>query len=401
MAQHHDLHQEVTDRILTALERGTAPWQRPWKEGEGFDLPVNAVTGRPYHGINTLLLMGEGDPRWCTYKQAQEQGWQVREGEVGTQIGFYKMAEVTDKEKLNPDTGEPEKRTFPLLRSYVVFNAQQIEGIPPLDRDALRPPGWDPQAAAEAIMARSGAQIRHGGNDAFYLPKHDVIQLPEQGQFPTAGDYYGTALHELGHWTGHESRLDRKFGLFGSEQYAKEELRAEIASAMLSAELGVPHNPETHASYLGSWIEALRNDKREIFRAAADAQKITDFLMGREITRDQQAEREYTHAHSAAVDHSLRDFVPGEDNGELKTLAYRAGAVSSQQAREQDGDRYSGRILAASPNFVAQDAGKGVITCHRKDHLEHVPRVGKVVTIHYGAGRGTVEERNRAPELQR
>jgi len=402
MAEHRDIHQQVTERILDALKRGAAPWQRPWQDGAGFDLPVNAVTGRPYHGINTLLLWGEGDPRWCTYKQAQEQGWQVREGKTGTQICFYKPVEVADKEKINPDTGEPEKRTIPMLRAYTVFNAQQIEGIPPLDREALRPPGWDPHAAAEGVIARSGADIRHGGNAAFYVPKEDTIHLPELAQFPSAGDYYGTALHELGHWTGHESRLDRRFGRFGDETYAKEELRAEIASAMLSAELGVPHDPETHASYVGSWIETLRNDKREIFRAAADAQKIADFLMGREIAREQHAEHELERS-SAAVDRAGGHAgVQGEAmNTELKALAEQTGAGTSQLARGQDGDRYSGRILAASTHFIAQDVGKDLVTYHRKDHLAHVPGVGKVVTIHYGAGRGLVEERGRTPSLQR
>src|SRR3569832_2375943 len=118
MAEHRDIHQQVTERILDALKRGAAPWQRPWQDGAGFALPVNAVTDHPYHGINTLLLWGEGDPRWCTNKQTQEQGWQVREGKTGTQICFYKPVEDTNKEKNKPKTNKPKKHTNPKLRAY-------------------------------------------------------------------------------------------------------------------------------------------------------------------------------------------------------------------------------------------------------------------------------------------
>jgi putative DNA primase/helicase len=295
-------HEQVAENLIEQLKQGTAPWQKPWEPGEPSSfIPINPTTGKRYKGINAIHLMaqGRGDQRWMTYKQAAALGAQVRKGEKGTPIQYWKFTEEqtkTDeygKPVLDRD-GKAVKEEIKLERPRVfyatVFNAQQIDGLPPMQR---KEQAWDAIDRAEQILKSSGALIHHGEHDrAFYRPANDSIHLPDRGQFPTAAAYYATALHELGHWTGHPSRLDRDLiHPFGSEQYAKEELRAEIASMVLGDELGIGHDPSQHASYVGSWIKVLKNDPLEIFRAAADAEKIQAYVLALEqqlqVTADQ------------------------------------------------------------------------------------------------------------------
>ncbi|MCF3262337.1 zincin-like metallopeptidase domain-containing protein [Escherichia coli] len=283
--------EEVAARIIEQLEQGTAPWQKPWQPGE-LRLPYNPTTGKEYRGMNSLWLhmQGHSDPRWMTYNQAAAEGAQVRKGSKGTHIVYWKFSEerkATDEQGrpvIDPDTGKQKTVTVQLERPRsfmaVVFNGSQIDGLPPLE---ARPTGPEPErhARAEAILANSGAVIRHEpGDRAFYRPSTDSITLPERNQFPTADNYYATALHELGHWTGHPSRLDRDLAHpFGSEGYAREELRAEIASLMLGERLEIGHDPGQHAAYVGSWVKALKEDPKEIFRAASDAERISAYVM--------------------------------------------------------------------------------------------------------------------------
>ena len=295
---HPDLYQEVTDRIVAMIEAGAAPWRKPWTTPRlpGVPaLPVNAATGQPYHGINVLLLlplsMLFGDPRWCSYRQAEARGWQVRQGERGTPICFYKLLEVgsEDRDDLGALVGEGDEavRTVPLLRRSTVFHASQIEGLPTLEEaygagEPSLEAAWDAEARLEALLARSGAAIEHRGARAYYQPSEDRIVLPPRGRFPSAAAYYGTAFHELGHWTGHERRLNRPFSFDRSApDYAREELRAELASAFLNAELGCQHDLDEHAAYLAMYLELLRQDRKEIFRAAKDAQAIADLILDR------------------------------------------------------------------------------------------------------------------------
>ncbi|KAI5912224.1 zincin-like metallopeptidase domain-containing protein [Thauera sp. 2A1] len=294
-------HETVAERLIAQLEAGTAPWQRPWAPGEpGAVLPLNPTTGKRYKGINAIHLMSQGraDNRWMTYRQAAAVGAQVRKGEKGTPVQYWQFSEeqVRRDEAGRPvldGDGEPVKQTVQLERPRVffatVFNAEQIDGLPPLAHTA---PAWDALERAEHILAASGAVIRHGEqNRAFYRPATDTIHLPERSQFPGADTYYATALHELGHWTGHASRLARDLAHpFGSEGYAKEELRAEIASMILGDELGIGHDPGQHAAYVGSWIKALRDDPLEIFRAAAEAEKIKDYVLAFEQQQQVQVQ---------------------------------------------------------------------------------------------------------------
>ncbi len=296
--------EEVAARIIEQLEQGTAPWQKPWQPGE-LRLPYNPTTGKEYRGMNSLWLhmQGHSDPRWMTYNQAAAEGAQVRKGSKGTHIVYWKFSEerkATDEQGrpvIDPDTGKQKTVTVQLERPRsfmaVVFNGSQIDGLPPLE---ARPTGPEPErhARAEAILANSGAVIRHEpGDRAFYRPSTDSITLPERNQFPTADNYYATALHELGHWTGHPSRLDRDLAHpFGSEGYAREELRAEIASLMLGERLEIGHDPGQHAAYVGSWVKALKEDPKEIFRAASDAERISGFVMDFEQEQTQLVERQ-------------------------------------------------------------------------------------------------------------
>lgn len=280
-----DLYETVTRQIIAALEAGTPPWQCPWR-GAGVDArPANATSGRMYRGVNVLLLNlralvdGFQHSRWLTFQQALAVGGHVRKGERGTQIVFFKMHEF-DKAAHPDSDGSADRRVVPLLRAFTVFNVDQIDGLPEgLVPAPLEPGSWEPLDAADHILARSGAQIRHGGSKAFYAPDPDLIQLPPQSAFDCAGDYYATALHELTHWTGHPSRCNRVLGRrHGIDAYAFEELVAEMGSAFLTDYCGLVGRIQ-HASYIASWLEALRNDKRLIFTAASQAQRAADFLL--------------------------------------------------------------------------------------------------------------------------
>ena len=299
-----DYARTVADALVAQLREGTAPWQKPWRPGTDF-LPYNPTTGDRYHGMNAMWLLvvgsarGYDDTRWMTYRQAQAEDAQVRKGEKGTVIQFWKWcgeepARDGDGRPVVDEAGRTTKQLVeyarPRVFSAVVFNATQIDGLPAaVDRAAG--PEWQRHARAEAVLANSGAALRHqAGDRAYYDPRADQITLPERAQFATADGYYRVALHELGHWTGHPSRLDRDLAHpFGSVGYAREELRAEIASLMVGAELGTGHDPGQHAAYVGNWIQALQDDQREVFRAAADAEKIAVMVRGFEQAREHAA----------------------------------------------------------------------------------------------------------------
>jgi antirestriction protein ArdC len=284
-----DHYQEVTDRIIAALEAGTPPWRRPWNPDKtgGPAMPRNAATGQRYRGINVLTLgmsalaFESGDPRWATYKQAEDRGWQVRKGERGTIGYFFKRLELRDD--TTPGDGEDAVRRIPLLRAFTLFHASQIEDIPPYVPPAIAEAPWRAPEAAEIILANSGAVVRFGGDKAFYSPTTDHIQMPPQAAFTTAQGFCGTLLHELGHHSGHPSRLNRDLSnRFGSHDYAREEMKVEISQMMVCTELGITvsdYDFANNAAYVASWLEKLRSDRKEIFRAAADAQRIADYLL--------------------------------------------------------------------------------------------------------------------------
>lgn len=290
-------HEEFADKIIEDLRRGVAPWQKPWQPGEVL-APMNPVSGTVYSGINRVMLSRYGfdDPRWMTLRQANTLDCRVRKGEKAETIVYWQF---TKEEPAKDDDGKPVlddesnqvmqkvELTRPIIRFSSVFHVSQLAGeIPPLDKSSLVP-SWDPNEKAEAILQNSGAVIKHNQrNRAFYSLSTDEICLPPKDHFMGQDTYYATALHEIGHWTGHVSRLAREFGPFGSEVYAREELRAEIASWMLGQDLGIGHDPGQHLAYVGSWIKALEKDPFEIVRACRDAEKIKHYV----ITMEQKQE---------------------------------------------------------------------------------------------------------------
>ena len=285
----HD--KEVADAIIAALEQGTAPWQKPWAPGKpqaGGGLPYNPNSGNEYRGGNVVFLMarqaqmGSTDSRWMTYKQAAALGAQVRKGEKSTPVQYWKKSVRKGK---GDDAGDGDDapdnkggRTSLTVFHARVFNASQIDGLPP-PPPVPEIPERVRHAAVEAVMDRLGVPIDHGGNQAFYTPSNDRIRMPEQHQFTDPSRYFSTLLHEGGHATGHPSRLNRDLsGGFGSQSYAREELRAEIFSLMASQKLQLGHDPGQHHAYVANWIQLLKDDPREVYRAASDAQKMVDFL---------------------------------------------------------------------------------------------------------------------------
>ena len=297
-----DLYQEVTDKIVAAIESGTAPWQKPWTELAELGLPMNGVSERHYRGINTLLLFmssqerGYGaDNRWFTYKQATELGAQVRKGEKSTPVYFFKMLQSSERDSDSAEASTRNANDTPrmvkFLKEFHVFNASQIDGLAPLEKPERN---WTPIEAVNEVVARLKPDIRYGGNRAFYAPgtERDFIQMPYEGVFQgpsAAADFSATLLHEISHWAGASTRLNRQFGIWGSEDYDREEIRADLASSFLCAELGVPTNLDTNAAYIGSFVKRLKSDKFEIFRAMKDAGKIADFVTGR-LVLDEVAE---------------------------------------------------------------------------------------------------------------
>lgn len=297
------LHVEVAEKLIEALKAGTAPWQKPWnnKGLPAFQLPYNAVTGNRYQGINTLSLIMSGwnDPRWMTFKQADDNGWQIKRGSKNTSIQYIKLYEQRTKRDEQGNVVKDEKRNpvkitvklnRPIITSASVFNAEQVNGIPELVGPDISTLGWQPLERAELLIKNSGADIQHiAGNRAFYSPFKDSITLPLKQQFDEQGKYYATALHELGHWTGHESRLDRSLlNRFGTKDYAREELRAEIASLLIGDELRIGHDPSQHTAYVESWISILTDHPFEIHSAAADAEKIYTYLLDLERKRNME-----------------------------------------------------------------------------------------------------------------
>lgn len=280
------LYDEVTATIVGQLEAGIVPWVQPWGSAAACTgLPRNAISGRPYSGINVLLLWsaviagGYPSQNWLTFRQALAAGGCVRKGERGQTV-FYTDRFVPRAGPGSEESGDNAPRAIPFLKRFVVFNAAQCDGLPASLTVAAQPlPIREQHRAAEALIAATAADFRIGGARAFYAPAADFVQVPPQPAFLQQIDYYRTALHELGHWTGHRSRLGRdQSGGFGSAAYAREELCAELASAFLCAALGIVPTVR-HADYIGSWLQVLRADNRAVFKAASQASKAADYLL--------------------------------------------------------------------------------------------------------------------------
>lgn len=284
-----DAYEVITDRIVAALEGGVVPWHQPWDART--QAPRSLSSGKLYRGINTFVLLwtsmsnGYSSPWWGTYRQITERGGQVRAGEKGTPVVFWRILEFDDP------TAKDGKRKVPMLRHFTVFNAEQADGDefrvpagePVVDADYV-----DPVERADAIVSAyltDGPTLKHGGDRAFYRPSTDHVQVPLTEQFHSTGGYYSTLFHELGHSTGAAARLNRDGitavdSTFGSDPYGREELIAEMTAAFLCGESGVEIAPETHAGYVGAWLQTIQADPKILVQAAGSAQKAANLILG-------------------------------------------------------------------------------------------------------------------------
>ena len=274
------IYEEVTQSIIDQLEKGAIPWVKPWRADSSAD--QNVISQKPYQGINRLILgmtsmvKGYDVPAWASFKQWESLGAYVKKGEKGTRIVFYSPVS-----KENKQTGETE--SYSVLKSYVVFNASQVEGLTITNVEPEEKPFTANQLAEERII-KTGALISHGSDAAFYMPSQDRIQLPHKTAFDAECHYYATAFHELVHWTGHETRCKRDLkGKYGNPAYAFEELVAEMGAAFLCQDYGI-QGELRHAGYIQSWLKALKDDSKAIFKASALAQKAADYINGLDAT---------------------------------------------------------------------------------------------------------------------
>ena len=296
-----NLYQVVTDRIIASLKTGVIPWEKPWKASQytGGPFPRNVSTGRPYRGINIMLLWSScySSPFWLTFNQAKELGGAVRKGEKGTQIVFYKQLRNRNTKNENPAEDEDRRRPF-VLTYHTVFNVEQCEGltVPQIEKPKTTTKTVQQNEACEAIVTGwTNRPTLHLDNPsemrAYYVPRTDSVHMPTRNRFVDAPHYYSTLFHELVHSSGHESRLNRTFGAhFGDELYSKEELVAEMGAAFLCAVAGIAneHIDRNTTAYLQSWIAKLEEDNRLIVHAAANAQRAVDSIIG--TTFEEEAE---------------------------------------------------------------------------------------------------------------
>ena len=282
MAASFDIYQVITDQVCALLEQGVAPWKKPWSVSGVA--PQNLVSHKAYRGINTFLLNASNyqSPYWLTYKQATEKGGHIRKGEHGTRVVFWKLF---TKETEDEEQEEISVKTLPLLRFYTVFNVEQCEGV---ESPSLDIPEWPEnkrieKAEAVQLGMPNRPQVTYGGTGAFYNPLRDYVNVPEFKYFENPAEFYSALFHELGHSTSHASRLNRQVGnhTFGSHDYAQEELVAEMTSAFLCGYCGIETSTiENSAAYMQGWLKALRNDKKLVVVAAAQAQKAANYILG-------------------------------------------------------------------------------------------------------------------------
>jgi antirestriction protein ArdC len=371
-------YKQIAERLIEALRSGTSPFQKPWREdmGTSLTLPLNPTTGKNYQGMNALWLtmQDRGDPRWMTLKQASFNHWQVETGARATLISFVKTSEiqpVLDEkgQRVVDQDGRAQTRTIqlekPIITGAWVFNGEQIKGLPPW-REVLEEKRskqtWMPVERAENIIVASKAAVAHGGNEAFYDLANDKIQIPGKQQFASATQYYATLLHELGHWTGHPGRMDRPMGDgFGSEAYAREELRAEIASLMMGSELQIGHHFGQHAAYVESWIRVLQNDPFELYKASRDAQKIFDYI----IDIEQKRVLSQTLSSRANGNALLKDQVIAYNNTAYKVVEVLKGRnlkledlTTGAHVKLSPNDGLYGSLLQARNNPAAQGTSR-------------------------------------------
>ncbi|WP_338578683.1 zincin-like metallopeptidase domain-containing protein (plasmid) [Brevundimonas olei] len=387
--------QDASDRMADLIAKNQAPWQKPWAPGRRFR-PYNPTTDKSYRGFNTIWLQAQGrsDSRWMTYNQAAAIGGQVRKGEKSTAIQFWQwstMEKAVDSQG-NPILGPDGKQRMvevqldrPRVRHAAVFNAEQIDGLPPEPERPLAPE-WERHARAEKILAASPAAVRFvEGDSAYYSPGADAITLPLREQFPNPGNFYATALHEIGHSTGHVSRLDRDLtGPFGSELYAREELVAEFTSLFVGDELGIGHDPSRHASYVESWLRVIKEDPNALLRAAAQAEKASALVLGleRELSLEKTSEIE-RQAWAAHIEQPRSGQAPAERQ---KAMEERVHALAATLPAIPDGTTRAYHIEPTidRPDRVGAMSGAGSLAGTGAWFTTDVTILAQVASSHRG-----------------
>jgi len=291
-ANQRDVYARVTDQIINVIERGVGNWRMPWHTSGRYAFsPINITSRKPYRGINTVCLWaaaeakGYGCGEWGTYKQWQERSAQVRKGEKSSSVVFWKFADASREPQDDGDESSSGGSRLLFARAYSVFNAAQVDGYTPKAEPDI--PMLERIERAETFFQSINADVRHGGDRAYYSPDSDHIQMPAFNAFVESVRYYSTLAHEHTHWTAKTERCDRQLGKrFGDSAYAAEELIAELGAAFACAHLGLSSEPrDDHAQYIQSWLRVLRADKRAIFTAASKAQQACDWLMKRAGTQ--------------------------------------------------------------------------------------------------------------------
>lgn len=294
------VYEIITEQVLAEIEKGNVPWMKPWNMEWKTMMPTNVKSKKAYRGINVFLLAFSGydSPYWLTFKQCQQLGGKVRKGEKSTIVCFWKMTDFTDSNDLDDD-GNPTAKKIPLLRYYRVFNVDQCD-IPEKKlakfKNNFEELDFNPIEKAEKILSNmpNRPKISHRGSRAYYKPSTDEIVLPNRKTFKSEEQFYSTIFHELAHSTGHKSRLDRNTigdgGFFGSENYSKEELIAEMAAAMLCGIAGIENKTLKNSSaYIKGWSKKLKEDSKVIVQAAQQAQKVCDFILN--VTYEKKKEK--------------------------------------------------------------------------------------------------------------
>lgn len=290
MSKLNQAREQLLNEYVKALEENTIPWHRGW----GISRPKNAISNKEYRGVNHMLLSfvagakGYEDNRWCTFKQANDNGWKINKGEKSTPIEFWSIYNIKEKRiytqreytlviMANPELNKDFRITS---RVYRVFNGEQMEGIPPYEKIEKDP--IDSIKAIDKLVENMKVDYKEGGNRAYYMPQDDMVVLPPKNSFEDIYYYHATKLHELCHATGHSSRLNRDMtGRFGTQDYAKEELRAEISSSLIMQELDLKCDDkhiDRHKAYIQDWISVLKNDENELFKAIKEANRIVDYV---------------------------------------------------------------------------------------------------------------------------
>lgn len=310
-----DYVQQTSEQLAELMATSQAPFQRLWEPGSGsLSMPYNATTGKAYAGFNSLwlsiqqMVSGYADPRWLTFKQGQSLKAKLTKGSKGVKLVKWVEASAAKTDEKGDDEGKNASRLVPV--PFTVFNAEQFEGLAPAMVREPRPE-HERHAQCEALVSATGACIFHVGDQAYYHPASDAVHMPERGSFHTPDGYYAVLLHELGHWTAHPTRLDRDLtGGFGSESYAREELRAEIASFMIGQRLDIGHDPSRHASYLNSWVKVVRDDPKAILKACQDAEKICTYLGVEKFEHVPTQPLEKTHQRAQELEKTTPVSVP-------------------------------------------------------------------------------------------